>query len=131
MDWYFDVLKKYATFSGRARRKEYWMFLLFHSIMIIGLVFLELFLLPESEGGVVASLYLLGTFLPYLAVSVRRLHDTNWSGLWLFISLVPIVGAGSTGRCNTCIKCFCRSCELQRLAWPLVELPSNRVQMFL
>ena len=40
-------------------------------------------------------------------------------------------GASSTGRCNTCIKCFCRSCELQRLAWPLIELPSNRVQMFL
>ncbi len=39
--------------------------------------------------------------------------------------------ASSIGRCNTCIKCFCRSCELQRLAWPLVELPSNRVQMFL
>ena len=44
---------------------------------------------------------------------------------------IPEDAAGSTGRCNTCIKCFCRSCELQRLAWPLIELPSNRVQMFL
>ncbi len=92
-DWYFDVLKKYATFSGRARRKEYWMFLLFHSITVVSMGFLGNLAgtAPELRDGVV-GLYVLGTFLPYLAVSVRRLHDTNRSGLCLFISLVPIVG---------------------------------------
>ena len=63
-----------------------------------------------------------------------RIHfrGTTWPGICYEKALQSgEKAAGSTGRCNTCIKCFCRSCELQRLAWPLVELPSNRVQMFL
>ena len=101
MDRYFDVLKKYATFSGRARRKEFWMFLLLHFIIVVILLFvdsaldiLERFNYIVVPAGVMFTLlYILGTFLPYLAVSVRRLHDTNRSGWWLlFLTIVPIVG---------------------------------------
>lgn len=90
MNWYLEVLKKYAVFSGRARRKEYWMFVLFN--MIIGLV------LGFVEGlvdgpGVLSSLYSLAVLIPGIAVSVRRLHDTGRSGWWLLIGLVPLIGA--------------------------------------
>ncbi len=87
MKWYKYVLSKYATFTGRASRKEYWMFVLFQFIMsfVIGIVaYLANFqYLPE--------IYMLATLLPSLAVSVRRLHDTNRSGWLLFLSLIPIV----------------------------------------
>lgn len=90
MNWYLEVLKKYATFSGRARRKEYWMFTLFQFIAMFILLTLEAAIeLP----GVLSSVYWLATILPSLAVSVRRLHDTGRSGWWLLISIIPIVGA--------------------------------------
>jgi uncharacterized membrane protein YhaH (DUF805 family) len=89
MHYYFEVLKKYAVFSGRARRKEYWMFILFNIIIsfIIGLLiaFVEaLFFLPY--------LYTLAILIPSIAVMVRRLHDTNRSGWWWFIAFIPIIG---------------------------------------
>ena len=83
MHWYLDVLKKYAVFSGRARRTEYWMFFLFNVIISLVLGFLA---------AILSNLYALAVLIPGLAVSVRRLHDTNRSGWWLLISLVPIVG---------------------------------------
>ncbi|MDD4871384.1 MAG: DUF805 domain-containing protein [Kiritimatiellae bacterium] len=89
MNWYLEVLKKYAVFGGRARRTEYWMFVLFN--MIIG------FVLGFVEGliggpGVIGMIYCLAVLIPGIAVSVRRLHDTNRSGWWLLIALVPLVG---------------------------------------
>ncbi|MYM64891.1 DUF805 domain-containing protein [Pseudomaricurvus sp. HS19] len=89
MDWYFEVLKKYATFSGRARRKEYWMFYLFNNIMAISLIVIETML---GGPGAIGMLYILGTIIPSLAVAVRRLHDTDRSGWWLLISIVPLIG---------------------------------------
>ncbi|OBX47863.1 DUF805 domain-containing protein [Haemophilus haemolyticus] len=90
MNWYLEVLKKYATFSGRARRKEYWMFTLFQFIAMF-----ILFILEAAIGlsGELSGVYWLATILPSLAVSVRRLHDTGRSGWWLLISIIPIVGA--------------------------------------
>ena len=90
MNWYLEVLKKYAVFSGRARRKEYWMFFLFNVII--------LFVLGLVEGlagspGIVSMLYSLGVLIPGIAVTVRRLHDTDRSGWWLLIGLVPLIGA--------------------------------------
>jgi uncharacterized membrane protein YhaH (DUF805 family) len=90
MNWYLSVLKQYAVFSGRARRKEYWMFFL--SNLIIG------FVLGFLEGlvggrGIVGILYCLAVLIPGIAVSVRRLHDTGRSGWWLLIAFVPIIGA--------------------------------------
>ena len=89
MNWYLDVLKKYAVFSGRARRKEYWLFLLFNFGISIALAIIEALI---GTGGLLGALYALGVFIPSLAVAVRRLHDTNRSGWWLLIGLVPLIG---------------------------------------
>jgi uncharacterized membrane protein YhaH (DUF805 family) len=96
MNWYFEVLKKYAVFSGRARRKEYWMFFLFNIIIALVLVFIDGATgLARGSGiglGPLYGLYVLATLIPSIAVLVRRLHDTNRSGWWLFLSLVPLIG---------------------------------------
>ena len=90
MNWYLEVLKKYAVFSGRARRKEYWMFFLFNIIIIFVLGYVDgLF----GRYGIVNTLYSLAILIPGIAVSIRRLHDTNRSGWWLLIGFVPIIGA--------------------------------------
>jgi uncharacterized membrane protein YhaH (DUF805 family) len=89
MDWYLGVLKKYAVFEGRARRKEYWMFVLFNLIVSV-----VLSILGRFAGLIVLSwIYSLALFIPSLAVSIRRLHDTNRSGWWILITLIPIIGA--------------------------------------
>ncbi|MFO3795686.1 MAG: DUF805 domain-containing protein [Anaerolineales bacterium] len=95
MKWYIAALKKYAVFNGRARRKEYWMFVLFNIIFSIVAVVLDNLLGTASKDlgyGVIYSLYSLAVLLPGLAVTVRRLHDVGKSGWWIFISLVPIIG---------------------------------------
>ncbi|MBI1838180.1 MAG: DUF805 domain-containing protein [Flavobacteriia bacterium] len=95
MNWYLTVLKKYATFSGRARRKEYWMFVLFHIIFLIVAAILDSSFgttLPNIPYGLIYILYSLFVFIPALAVTVRRLHDVNKSGWWIFISLIPLIG---------------------------------------
>ncbi len=90
MNWYTEVLKKYAVFSGRARRTEYWMFFLINFIITFVLGFVEgLFKGP----GVLGMVYSLGVLVPSIAVGVRRLHDTGRSGWWLLISFVPLIGA--------------------------------------
>ena len=89
MNWYLGVLKKYAVFSGRARRKEYWMFFLVNFIILLLLGLIEAALgLPA----VLTFLYTLAVLIPHIAVGVRRLHDTGRSGWWLLLSLVPLVG---------------------------------------
>lgn len=99
MEWYLKVLKQYADFSGRARRKEYWMFVLFQLIFVfvaIGLDNLLGFTFGAEYGfgvGIFYIILLLGTLIPGLAVSVRRLHDTGKSGWWYLINLIPYVGA--------------------------------------
>lgn len=95
MNWYLAVINKYADFSGRARRKEYWMFFLFNIIIsfAVGLVGG----LIGGRNGLFAlslpALYTLFIFLPSLAVTVRRLHDTNRSGWWVLVTFVPFIGA--------------------------------------
>lgn len=96
MNWYLAVLKKYAVFSGRARRKEYWMFFLFNLIFAIVAAILDNVLGTTIAGGgygVIYILYCLAVLLPGLAVAVRRLHDVQKSGWFLFIVLIPIIGA--------------------------------------
>ena len=102
MNWYLTVLKKYVVFSGRARRKEYWMYMLFNTlvqIVLMGIMFATF--TPSDEmgrggslglGGMLMGIYLLANFLPSLAVTVRRLHDTNRSGWWTLITLIPYIG---------------------------------------
>ena len=89
MNWYLDVLKKYATFSGRARRKEFWMFTLISVVISIALTVLDMAVL---QTGVIAAVYALAVLLPTLAVCVRRLHDTGRSGWMLLLWLIPLVG---------------------------------------
>ena len=88
-DWYLKCVKlHYADFEGRARRTEYWMFVLANLLITIGLyVIFHLIHLP-----VVASLYSLAVLIPALAVGARRLHDTGKSGWWLLIGLIPVIG---------------------------------------
>ncbi len=94
MNWYLKVLKNYAVFSGRARRKEYWMFGLFYIIFAIVLSIIESILGLGSEGGgLLSGLFVLAMLIPSFAVTVRRLHDTDHSGWWLLIGLVPLIGA--------------------------------------
>ncbi|GGH79933.1 uncharacterized membrane protein YhaH (DUF805 family) [Pullulanibacillus pueri] len=89
MQWYLTVWKKYAVFEGRSRRQEYWMFVLIN--LIIGIIFgiIEYFI---SGFVVIQYLYELAILIPGLAVTARRLHDTNRSGWWQLIGLIPLVG---------------------------------------
>ncbi len=96
MNWYVDVLRKYAVFSGRARRKEYWFFVLFNLLIVAGLTLVDAFVGtydPVREVGLLSGLYGIGMILPSLAVGARRLHDSGRTAWWLLIGLVPIIGA--------------------------------------
>lgn len=93
---YFKVLRQYADFSGRARRKEYWMFMLFNMIFSFVWSFLltlvMILIYGDIENTTIAYYYSVAVILPGIAVSVRRLHDTGKSGWWMLIGLIPIVG---------------------------------------
>jgi uncharacterized membrane protein YhaH (DUF805 family) len=96
MHWYFEVLKKYAVFSGRARRKEYWYFCLFNILACILLIVIDHLIGTFSLRtgiGLLEGLYSLAVLLPAIGVTVRRLHDRNRSGWWIFVGLVPLIGA--------------------------------------
>ena len=96
MNWYLDVLKKYAVFDGRARRKEYWMFLLIHWVIVLAISLLAGLgrgTVPSVPILVLLVLYTVAVFLPSLGLTVRRLHDTGKSGAWVFLAFVPLVGA--------------------------------------
>jgi len=88
MDWYIAVLKKYAEFNGRARRKEFWFFTLFNMIAYVILGVID----TVTGIGVLTLVYSLGVLVPGLAVGARRLHDTGRSGWWLLIALIPLIG---------------------------------------
>lgn len=89
MQWYLKVLQNYVGFSGRARRTEFWMFVLFNFLAGIVLGILDSILGTDRLLG---GLYSLAILLPTLALWSRRLHDTGKSALWLLIGLVPLVG---------------------------------------
>lgn len=96
MNWYVDVLRKYAVFSGRARRKEYWFFVLFNLLIVAGLTLVDMFVGtydPIREVGLLSGLYGIGVILPSVAVGARRLHDSGRTAWWLLIGLVPVIGA--------------------------------------
>ena len=95
MKWYLKCLKQYANFSGRARRKEYWMFFLFNFIFALVAVALDnLFGTsnPEVGIGVIYGLYVLLVLIPGIAVTVRRLHDIGKSGWMILVTLIPLAG---------------------------------------
>ena len=95
MSWYLEALKKYAVFSGRSRRMEYWYFVLFNIIVsiVLGVIDGLLGTSGSSAGaGLLSGIYSLAVLIPTLAVTVRRLHDTDRTGWWILIALVPLIG---------------------------------------
>ena len=95
MNWYLKVLKQYTDFNGRARRKEYWMFILFNSIFSVCLVFLDQALGTTygelNEDGYLETIYSLAVLLPYLAVTARRMHDIGKSGWFMLIPIYNFI----------------------------------------
>jgi len=94
MNWYTHVWKNYAVFSGRAGRAEYWHFYLWNTIISFVLAGVDvLLMLATGTGmGALSGLYMLAVLIPSLAVTTRRLHDTNRSGWWIWFSFVPLIG---------------------------------------
>lgn len=94
MGWYLTVLQKYAVFQGRARRNEYWYFVLFNFLISFGIGLFEgvLGAILGTDIIFLSTIYSLVILVPSLAVAVRRLHDTGRSGWWLLIGLIPLVG---------------------------------------
>ena len=94
-NWYLKALKQYADFKGRARRKEYWMFILFNIIFAFLAALIDNIVgtaSPELGYGIFYGIYALAVLIPSLAVIVRRLHDVGKSGWMYFIVLIPIIG---------------------------------------
>jgi uncharacterized membrane protein YhaH (DUF805 family) len=96
MNYYIEVLKKYAIFDGRARRKEYWMFVLWNLIITAVLYFVAAVIVTSTNsqaGNILVDLYSFAVLIPGIAVSVRRLHDIGKSGWWFFLAFIPLIGA--------------------------------------
>lgn len=89
MNWYIKVLKQYAEFNGRARRQEYWMFVLFNIIFSMVAAAIDAAI---GSWGAIGGLYGLAMLIPSLAVGVRRLHDTGKSGWMLLVAFIPVIG---------------------------------------
>lgn len=96
MDWYFNVLKRYAIFRGREARKEYWMFVLFNGILAMVALILDNVLgltVGNVKFGVFYLVFTLTLLVPTLAATSRRLHDVGKSAWWMLLFFVPVVGA--------------------------------------
>ena len=96
IDWATRPLTKYANFSERASRAEYWWFYLFYIIVYVVAMILDSVIGASGalgSFGILTLIVMLGFFIPSLAAGVRRLHDTDRSGWWLLIALVPLIGA--------------------------------------
>ena len=89
MNWYLKAIKQYTVFKGRARRKEYWMFGLFNIIALFIAGLIDVFV---KTYGIIGIIYSLAVIIPAIAVSIRRLHDTDRSGWWILISFIPVIG---------------------------------------
>ncbi len=87
MKYYVEVLQKYAEFKGRARRKEYWMFILFNTIFSYSLMFIDVYF----ETLFINTIYTFAVLIPSIAVGVRRMHDVGKSGWYLLIPIYNLV----------------------------------------
>ena len=93
MNYYLKVLQNYATFSGRARRSEYWYFALFNAIIAFVLTFVGL----QMGTTVLSNIYSLAILIPSIAVGVRRMHDVGKSGWFLLIPIYNLILACTDG----------------------------------
>lgn len=92
MNVFLSPYKKYAVFSGRATPGEYWGFTLSAIIIAVAVLF-PISILINDENDIILNIFLLAITIPMLAVTVRRLHDTNRSGWFIFLNLIPIIGS--------------------------------------
>lgn len=97
MNYYITVLKKYAVFSGRASRAEYWYFFLFNLIVSIVLGIVDMVIFGEDVVFGVGNIYSLALLIPSLAVGVRRMHDIGNSGWFLLIPIYNIILLATKG----------------------------------
>ncbi len=100
MNWYLIVLKKYAVFTGRARRSEYWYFILFNFLNSFILSYTDIIfgMYDEETGyGVLSTIYALAVLVPGIAVAIRRMHDVGKSGWFMLIPIYNIVLAATPG----------------------------------
>ena len=88
MEYFIRGVQKYAEFSGRDTRQQYWMFILFYVIFGMPVALLEQLL----ETSLLSQIYSLALLLPSIGISARRLHDTGRTGWWQLIGLVPVIG---------------------------------------
>ncbi|MFQ6370893.1 DUF805 domain-containing protein [Shewanella sp. YIC-542] len=88
MNYFLDPIRRYADFTGRARRKEYWMFILFYLIFSIIVSGIDYLMGTQWVG----MLYSLALLLPSIALAARRLHDTDRSGWWQLLGFIPVLG---------------------------------------
>lgn len=101
-NYFLDTIKnRYADFSGKATRSEYWYYTLFYIILAIILKVIDTYLLNPMlgvvpthalEGGFIQMAFAIALIIPSIAIGVRRLHDINMSGWWLLLGLIPILG---------------------------------------
>lgn len=95
MNEFLDALKQYATFAGRATRKQYWMFILFYLIFYIILSVIDVAFGSYNEAtgmGLLTTVYSLLLLIPSFAVMARRLHDIGRTGWWMLLFLIPLIG---------------------------------------
>jgi uncharacterized membrane protein YhaH (DUF805 family) len=96
MNWYLAAWRKFAVFTGRSRRKEYWFFALFNFIALVLLASVDYATgtLDEEMGvGLLSGIYTLAAIIPSIGVSIRRLHDIGRTGWWILIGFVPLIGS--------------------------------------
>lgn len=103
MSWYLKVIQNYAVFSGRARRKEYWMFFLFNILVSFGIGLVLGFAgammgVGTKLSDVASAVYALAILIPSIAVAVRRMHDLGRSGWWVLVPIANLVFLCSSGQ---------------------------------
>lgn len=89
MEYFIDAFKKFAEFSGRATRKQYWMFILVYLLIYLGLAAIGFAL---GAGEILAGIFTLVMLVPSISCAARRLHDTSRTGWWQLIALIPLIG---------------------------------------
>jgi len=96
MSWYLIVWQRAADFSGRSRRREYWIFNLFNAVVVMVLLLLAVLFSDRNKPGAIpffpAFFYCFVVFVPSLSVTIRRLHDIGKSGWWYLIAFIPLIG---------------------------------------